>query len=128
VKVLAIATLGGWRKQRRMSRMRSMSAPVHHLEGGVRRRRANRALVRQPPRRTSCLRPRAAPALEAEDVDESAQERASLSRSAPPRGSVALLGVDKQWLAAWPQVIGQLVLGGLRAAATRVSKRALRSV
>ena len=104
-----------------------MSAPVHHLEGGVRRRRANRALVRQPPRRTSCRQPPTAPALEAQRADESAQEHGSLSCSAAPRGTSPRLGAKKQWLAAWPQMIGQLVLGGLRAAATRVSRRGLRS-
>jgi hypothetical protein len=103
-----------------------MSAPVHHLEGGVRRRRANTTLVRRPPRRTSCLQPRTAPSLEAERAVESAQEHGSLSCADPPRAG-ALPGADKRWLAAWPQVIGRLVLGGLRAAATRVARRASRS-
>ena len=126
--MLAIATLGGWRKQPRPSSMPSMSAPAHHLEGGVRRRRANRTLVRRPRRRTSCLRPPTAPALEAQYADKSAQGHALLPCFAPPPGASALPGAEKQRLAAWPQVIAELVLGGLRAAAARVSGRRLRSL
>ena len=52
--------------------MLCMAIPVHHAEGGVRRRRANATLVRRPPRLVACVPVRTAPAPEAAHSDTTA--------------------------------------------------------
>ena len=107
-----------------------MRAPVHHLEGGVRRRRANRALVRRPPRLSPCVRVPAAPAPEIEhanrrdDTDPVGGRHQSCSGA--PAGALGSHGVGTPAPGERPRTIS-LLQAGLRFAAALVSRRAPRA-
>lgn len=120
--------MGGWRGTRSWRTILCMSSPVHHAEGGVRRRRANRVLVRRPARMVPCIPARTARALEVEQ-SRPRRDNTAAARDAPDTAAVERSPDDtgRASVPARARAIGMEVLAGLHGVAAVLSRYLPRS-